>query len=131
MKFEVFTLVDITETKARRGEDPKEVKQQQNYMTFIQTLGLRINFRDITSPKVIKDDVKNYEFGSKFTGKQNVWRIAFDPEREDSILLEHLINDFDIVPIISNLDETVDLKTNAFRSSKSEETNIIFRINDK
>lgn len=131
MKFEVLTLIDITETRARRGEDPKEVKQQQNYMTFIQTLGLRTNFKEITSPTVENKDVAGLGFGSKYKGKQNVWRLRFDPEREESITLEQLVDDFDIVPIIAGLEETVKLETNAFRSSETANKNIIFNIDDK
>lgn len=131
MIFEVLTLIDITETRARRGEDLKKVKQQQNYMTFIQTLGLRTNFKDITVPSVENRDISKLDFGSNYKGKQNVWRIVFEPEREGSISIDQLISDFDIIPVIQNLDETVDLEMAAFRSSKNTNRNIIFSIIDK
>ena len=42
-RFELTTLVDITKTNARRGEDKLAYGQQQNYMSVVQTLGLRTN----------------------------------------------------------------------------------------
>ena len=43
MNFNLFTKVDITKTNARRGDDPFKMKQQQNYLTVLQTIGLRVN----------------------------------------------------------------------------------------
>ena len=43
MRFIIHTLVDITETGSRRGEDPKQYRQQQNFLTVMQTIGLRVN----------------------------------------------------------------------------------------
>ena len=38
MRFTIHTLVDITETHARRGEDPKQHRQQQNFLTVYKQL---------------------------------------------------------------------------------------------
>ena len=48
-RFNLYTLVDITKTNARRGEDKLAYGQQQNYMSMMQTLGLRTNV-EISNP---------------------------------------------------------------------------------
>ena len=64
MKIVVNTLVDITQTNARRGDEKFLVKQQANYMTIVQTVGLRVN----PIPISIKDkegSIKNLKFGNE------------------------------------------------------------------
>ena len=70
MKFTLKTVVDITETKARRGENPKKVNQQANYNTMFQTLGLRINPEPIELRTEITD-VNGIGFGNSIKGKQS------------------------------------------------------------
>ena len=48
-RFDLYTLVDITKTNARRGEDKLAYGQQQNYMSMMQTLGLRTNV-EVSNP---------------------------------------------------------------------------------
>ena len=55
MRFTIHTLVDITETHARRGDDPKQHRQQQNFLTVLQTIGLRVNPTYLEAPEVIKE----------------------------------------------------------------------------
>lgn len=131
MKFNVKTLIDITQTDARRGEDPYELKQQQNFLTFTQTLGLRTN-PYFTKPPVISDTViDNVGFGKSYKGKHKMWEFEFNIEFEGGLDVERLVEDFDIVPVISGLDETIDLKDPCFRSKDSKLINIIFGIDDK
>jgi len=53
MKFTLTTVVDITETRARRGEDKKQVNQQANYNTMFQTIGLRVNVDPISLERML------------------------------------------------------------------------------
>ena len=55
MRFIIHTLVDITETGSRRGEDPKQYRQQQNFLTVMQTIGLRVNPTYVKAPEVVKE----------------------------------------------------------------------------
>lgn len=124
-RYKLQTLVDITETNARRGDDPTEYKQQQNWMTLIQTLGLRCN-PIVTHTECESVPVGKLGFGSSFKGKQQVWTVYFDFEHEDENDLEFLKNDFDLVPIAGNLQETAKLDSEIFQTSSAEYRNIIF-----
>ena len=57
MKFRIKTLIDITETRARKGDDPQLTKQQANFMTLYNTIGLRTNATDFYI-KISKEDAK-------------------------------------------------------------------------
>ena len=70
------TLVDITETKARRGDDKFKLNQQANYMTMLQTAGLRINPNPISLKSQTKD-LDGMGFGSAFKGEQQFWTFKF------------------------------------------------------
>lgn len=129
MKVILTTLVDITETKARRGDDKFKLSQQANYMTMIQTAGLRIN----PNPILLKDNTSNLDklgFGTAFKGKQRYWIFKFDFETQAGLNKQLLENDFDLVPIISELNETVNFKNNVFRTIDKQQKNILFEIEE-
>jgi hypothetical protein len=123
MKFELYTLVDITRTNARRGEDVKLYKQQQNYLTAINTIGLRANPTINKYPQLV---TVYPNFGTAYTGKQKVWKLVFDIEFEDATNVEFMKNDFNLVPVITDLDETAIIKDNVFLSQDKQHFNIVF-----
>lgn len=131
MNFRVYTLIDITATGSRRGEDPRAYQQQQNYMSFLQTLSLRFNPIIEKSPVVEQMTVGNLPFGSDYKGKQNVWSVSFSSESEIGVGLDVIAEDFDLVPIISGLDETAKLPLDVFRTKDSKSTNLYFEVDDK
>jgi mannose/fructose/N-acetylgalactosamine-specific phosphotransferase system component IIB len=131
MRFELKTLVDITETGARRGEDSHQYNQQQNFLTLFQTISLRANPIIKKKPKVEKCNVSNLGFGKKHQGVHSVWSLTFEFESEDQHSLAFLKTDVDLVPIINNLNETADLSIGAFITQDEKDTNIIFREIDK
>lgn len=127
MRFRLHTLIDITETGARRNENGDSYRQQQNWMTLIQTLGLRAN------PFILKSGAetrgaKNLGFGTDFRGSQKIWTVDFDIEREQGLDIEALKTDFDLVPVITGLTETVKLKKDVFQTQSEENTNIVFEV---
>jgi hypothetical protein len=128
MQFTVKTLVDITETNARKVDDPYGYRQQQNWMSFLQTASLRVNIYPV-SQTVNKEAAS--QFGSEFKGKHNVWTVTFDIEYEGGLDTEMLVEDFDLVPIITDLDETAKINNNVFRTKDPKYTNIIFVNLDK
>lgn len=131
MRFQLRTLVDITETNARKGQDPKLVDQQANYNTLYNTIGLRTNPTDFDI-SVEKVDLKDMGFGSNYKGKHNVWTVRFYVEAEESTSIELMTNDFDMIPIITGLDETVKLDKGMFVThSNHGRTNIVFEKIDK
>jgi hypothetical protein len=130
MKFKVLTLADITKTNARRGDDTMAWKQQQNYNTFIGTLGLRVNPIVDSDPKSNTVSVGNMGFGKNYKGKQTLWEFNFETEYEGGLTLDMLEDDFDLIPIINNLDETIDISPSVFRTKDEETKNIIFKYVD-
>ena len=127
MKVILTTLVDITETKARRGDDKFKLSQQANYMTMVQTAGLRINH----NPILLEDKtskVDNLGFGTAFKGQQRYWIFKFDFETEAGLNQQLLENDFDLVPVLSGLNETVNFKNSVFRTTDKQQKNIIFEL---
>jgi hypothetical protein len=132
MRFKIYTVVDITETNARRGEDKKMYSQQINYNTLLQTIGLRVNLNPIYSKSYV-DNVDNLEFGKNITGKQRYWEFCFEVEYEGALSIDMMISDFDLVPVITDLDETAHNHNKIFRTSCPNERNIVFKIldNDK
>lgn len=129
MKYQVTTLIDITETRARFDKNDVDWHRQQNYMTVLQTIGLRANPIVEKSPVSKKMSVKNLGFGSKFKGQHQVWQFEFDL---DFATIEQCIleEDFDLVPVISGLSETVKLDKSAFITRDAETVNLIFKCVD-
>ena len=129
MKFNLYTLADITPTGARRGEGTP-YHQQQNYMTVLQTISIRANPSNI---KVSKEtaSLTKLEFGKSYKGKHCVWCMSFDIEYEEAHSVETLVNDFDLVPFITGLEETVEFDKGIFISEKSDHTNVFFELVDK
>lgn len=123
MKFELYTLVDITRTDARRSEDPIAYKKQQNYLTVINTIGLRVNPSITKHPQQVTEYPK---FGTSYKGEQKVWKLVFDIEYEDATSEELLQNDFQLIPFINSLDETVEFEHCVFDTKSNKNKNIVF-----
>ena len=126
MHFIIKTLVDITETNARRG-DGDAYKQQQNFMSVLQTIGIRANPSNI---RVTCEEESTADFGSKFKGKQSVWTMRFEIEYGGTSV-DMLIEDFDLVPFIDNLQETTQFDKAIFFTKDTKNKNIIFYEDDK
>ena len=129
MRFTIRTLFDITETRARKGDDSFKVRQQQNYLSILNTIGLRVNPTYLNQPTVSEETVKG--FGTDYKGKQRVWTYTFDVDYESALDIETMINDFDLCPIITGLEETVDIDPAVVRTQNKAKTNIIFNLDDK
>ena len=126
MRFKIRTLVDITETRARKGEDDVLYGQQQNLMTLINTLGLRTNINTIGSPSA--EFCKATEFGKDYKGEQKVWTQLIEVDYEEATNIDFMINDFDLVPVISGLSETAEFDIPIFRTLDAKKKNIIFEF---
>jgi len=128
MKFNILTLVDITETRARKGETPSEWRLQQDFNTLLGSLSLSANPTYHKAPTVQKRSIDNLGFGKTYKGKHNVWEFNF--EIEYGYLDETmLVNDLDLIPVINELDETVKLNPSCFMTNNGER-NIIFKYVD-
>ena len=127
----VLTLIDITETKLtkNRSDDKVACAQQANWMTFVQTMMLRTNIF-CESPRVTEytaTEFKKLGFGTDYTGKHTVWEVdCTTDEYQYFPPLEALEEDFNLVPVIGELNETIKLNNNVFRTTPKAR-NIIFQ----
>jgi len=131
----ISTLIDITNSRSRRtnSSDNKEGNQQKNWQTLLQCIGLRCNITYENDPSNDLVDLKNLSFGSKFKGKQRVWTFVFRPDRSDSYKLDDnrvglLVNDLNLVPVIQNLDETINISKSAFITLDPENQNTVVEM---
>ena len=126
----VYTLIDITETKSYRSADQKLNHQQANFMTFLQTLMLTMNFFYDKAPTLIECDEKKLKelgFGSDYKGSHNVWCLEARVDEGRQVPdVETLQNNFDLVPVIPNLNETILINNNVFRAKDKKARNITF-----
>ena len=126
----VYTLIDITETKSYRSADQKLNHQQANFMTFIQTLMLTMNFFYDKAPTLIECDEKKLQelgVGTDYKGSHNVWCLEARVDEGRQVPdVETLQNDFDLVPVIPNLNETILINNNVFRAKDKKARNITF-----
>jgi hypothetical protein len=126
MRFQLLTLIDITQTRARKGDDGFLQKQQQNYLTALQTISMRANPEIRTPPTYEDKAINRLGFGTAYKGKQRVWKLNFNFEFDNSHSVNTLNFDFNLVPIIKNLNETINLKDAAFITGSVEFNNILF-----
>lgn len=87
---------------------------------------MRANPEIKTSPTYEDKDINGLGFGKTYKGKHRVWKLNFNFEFENSHSVDTLNSDFNLVPIIKNLNETVDLKDAAFITGSAEFNNILF-----
>ena len=131
MRFIIDTVVDVTETNARRGQAEKfSLDLQANYNTLLQTIGLRCNAEPISLTATIKD-VSKLGFGDAIKGKQRVWTFEFNNPYEGALTVDMLNDDFDLIPIINNLNETANINNSIFSTKNPNDRNIIFQQIDK
>ena len=130
-RFQIITLVDITQTNPHRSEtDQHLLSQQANFNSLVQAIGLRANVAWMSTPKE-----RNGALPRDIDGKAVYWTWSFDVERDDVFLKDSnsvglLIDDLNGVPIIPNLNNSVDLDPACF-ISKGEQTNIwVFEIDE-
>lgn len=131
MRYTLYTTVDITNTGQYRHEIGKEVErlQEQNFQTVLQTLGIRTNITFDQKPTLA--NIKGNIVGFNTNEIIHVWTFTFNTERdypfgptENSV--EFLIEDFDGVPYIDGLDESMQQNYNVF-VTEGPARNIIFK----
>lgn len=125
MRYKLYTVIDITETGARKGDLVKAQQQQQNFLTVVQTISLRSNPIISHKPTLISCKIDGLGFGSDLNGNHNVWHLNFEFENE-SHSLEFLNIDLNCVPVIAGLNETIQLHTPAFFTLDPKLKNIVF-----
>jgi len=109
-RYKITTLIDITRTQASRSEtDQIKIGQQANFNSFLQSIGLRSNIEWTKDPVKIVGRLPD-----PFDGRAAYWTWEFEVERQDVFLknndpVGHLRDDLHSVPVITNLENTVDI----------------------
>ena len=136
------SFVDITKTNVLRGSS-KERNQQRNWETVLQTVGLLSQPIVLQEPEALSFENHDYfnfselykVLGDKhkfklefFNPNLNVWMFAIGSERADVFgrQCETLNKVFDMIPVIPDLNETIDLTPSVFQTQNSELINIQF-----
>ena len=129
MRYEIKTLVDITETGARRGDNMYQYKQQQNYLSLLNTISLRSN-PTIVKLSNEKIDITELGFGEKYKGRQQVWTFVIEFESLESHNPFFMRKDVQMVPIFNGLNETAKFPDQCF-VAEGKYCNITFNTIDK
>jgi hypothetical protein len=123
-RYQIITLVDITRSSPSRSETDKiKLGQQANFNSLLQAIGLRANITWEQNP-----EMKDGRLPHPRTGKANHWTWEFDTERDllfykdDLNPVGLLVDDLHGVPIIDQLNNSVDIYPPIF-STRGENTN--------
>jgi hypothetical protein len=123
-RYQIITLVDITRSNPDRSElDKTKLGQQANFNSLLQAIGLRANVTWEQDP-----EMKDGRLPHPRTGKANHWIFEFDTEREllfykdDNNPTGLLVDDLHGVPIIDQLNNSIDIHPSIF-ATKGENTN--------
>ena len=128
--FTCYTLVDITDTGIYNPSAGNAYEQAQNLNALLQAISLGSQPILSSVEKILAAELADYDFGSDFTGNQNVWILRFASERVGSITTTSLVRDIDGLPVYDDLEETAVFDTNVFETNASDQKNIYFYRND-
>ena len=135
-RIKIQTLIDITCSKAKRpGQgDVTEVNQYRNYTTLLQAIGLRTNINFDNAPEVTTEKLTGNTFGSDYKGSEHkVWTFEFTTDRDDVYYGEDdnlylLKEDLHNVPVIKNLEESINIANSVFDVKSVKHRNISISI---
>jgi hypothetical protein len=128
--FTCYTLVDITDSGVYDPTAGNSYEQAQNLNVLLQAISLGSQPILSSVEKIVAVDLADYDFGSDFTGNQNVWILRFASERVGSITTTSLVRDIDGLPVYDDLEETAVFDTNVFETNAADQKNIYFYRND-
>ena len=112
MIYELYTFVDITETRIYHGFNDLKKYQQQNFNTIVQTIGLCGNVYYENTPIVTTYDNKKAWY---FEWKMEIDDL-FKRDNDHIAILPEL---FQFVPFIQHLTEEVSFEIPVFEHNKN------------
>jgi len=132
----MHTLVDISKNGNLRNTFPFETPagdviedkatlriardQESNFNTMIQMLQMRGNITWEMPPQMMElPNLGNHGFSSYYEGKHNTWHFQFFTEQSGvygdmTDPTQHLVEDFNLVPMITNCTNTAHLPIQTF-----------------
>ena len=135
-EYRIHTLVDITDNGNLRQQFPFKTKNEQviddkhslamardqnsNFDTMIQILQMRTNITWEHPPQKMElPDLANHAFGSYYEGQHNTWHFQFFTEQSGvygdiSDPTENLVEDFNLVPVITDCTNTAHMPIQTF-----------------
>jgi hypothetical protein len=147
-EYKIHTLIDITENgrlnlafpfKTLAGEVVHDKhtlaiarNQNNNFTTMIQLLQLRGNVTWESPPIKLSESLANMRFGTAYNDTQTSWHFKFFTEQAEvygdtnTNNIGNLIDDFDLIPILSFCKETVTFPTNTFITANDDTINTYF-----
>lgn len=127
-RYQLITLVDITRTNPTRSEtNQHKLKQQANFNTLLQSIGLRSNVTWDIDPIELTGILPH-----PLEGKANHWIWTFEVERDEVFTKDDnpvglLLDDLHGVPVVADLNNSADITPAAFQT-RGNNTNIWIRI---
>lgn len=121
-RYKVISLVDITRSGASRYDTDKiKIGQQSNFNSLVQAIGIRANIEWNQDPKRLDG-----RFPDPIEGAGMYWIWEFTTERNQVFLKDDdpvglLMDDLNNVPIISNLENTVEFSHSAFKTTGKDQ----------
>jgi hypothetical protein len=133
---EICSLLDITKTNIHRNTKPQgsslsqkdwdfKRNQHRNWDTVTQLLGLRFQPLDISTPvKLTHQRPAAYGFGWAYgpIDDVNIWKFTCRYDSDVDLWLVR--NDFDRIPVVTGLDESIVYEHSCF-STVGEYVNIV------
>jgi hypothetical protein len=132
---EIKTLIDVTSNLVSRVKQATqlELDQTRNFTTLRQCLELRALIAFDTTPIQQTIDINDAGFGEQYKGTHNVWTFVFRTDRSGFYLddtgnqIGYLIEDIHLVPIIKNLNETINIEKAVFDTKNIATKNTIIK----
>jgi hypothetical protein len=134
--YTIYTLIDITDSNVSSPKiNEKKFYQSQNLNTFMQVIGLRTQPIISSIIKLETQDTAAYNFGTGFTSNQTVWVLKFvsDTDRawyNNGSFTALLLQDFNLIPIHDQLDETATIDGDIINTNSEEKTNTYFSFSE-
>ena len=136
MRYTIYTTVDITNTGQYRIEPGKEAARwkEQNFQTVLQTLGIRTNIIYDQKPELLS--VIGSKLGFNTPNIINIWKFTFESERDypfgsPTNVTEYLEKDFEGIPFINGLDESMEQNYNVFVTEGLSKNIVFFETPDQ
>jgi hypothetical protein len=135
----ILCLFDITATGVLQYRQIQQNlfqrNQHRNWQVIQQLVSLRTQPIYITEPHCQTVQVESYNFGSLFKEQQRVWACSFGIEpaelyQENSNPIHWLENDFDRIPMLTDLTESVKFAVPCTQT-QGQNKNICFYTEDQ
>jgi len=134
--YSIYTLIDVTDSNVSSPKiNAKKFYQSQNLNTFMQVIGLRTQPIISSVTKLESQNMAEYNFGNDYTGTHTIWLMKFVSETEgawnkDDIETALLVEDFNFVPIHSNIDETATIDGDIINTANEDKLNTYFSFSE-